>query len=82
MLVILTSSAAASDWVRAEVNTALKDPRFRGRVVPVRVDDALPDQMSSTFGSLDLLDVSNSPNPGDTIYEFLVQREQQIRAIR
>jgi hypothetical protein len=46
------------------------------------VDDALPDQMSLTFGSLDLLDVSNSPNPGDTIYEFLVQREQQIRAIR
>jgi class 3 adenylate cyclase/putative methionine-R-sulfoxide reductase with GAF domain len=80
MLVILTASAAASDWVRAEVNTALKDPRFQGRVVPVRVDNALPDQ-ASTLGSLDVLDVSASPNAGEAIYEFLVQREKQIRAV-
>lgn len=81
MLVVLTASAVASDWVRAEVNTALKDPRFRGRIVPRRVDDAFPYQLASTFGSLDVLDVSASPNAGDTIYEFLVQREQQIRAV-
>jgi adenylate cyclase len=81
MLVVLTASAAASDWVRAEVTTALKDPRFRGRVVPVRVDDAFPYQLASTFGPLDVLDVSASPNAGDMIYEFLVQREQQLRAV-
>jgi adenylate cyclase len=80
MLVVLTAHAAASDWVRAEVNTALKDPRFRGRVVPVRVDEALPSQITSDFGSLDALDVRTSPNAGDAIYQFLVQRERQLRA--
>lgn len=80
MLVILSASSAASDWVRAEVNTALKDPRFQGRVVPVRVDNALSYPAALPFGSLDVLDVSASPNAGDAIYEFLVQREQQIRA--
>ena len=81
LLVVLTQAAAASDWVRAEVNTALKDPRFQGRVVPVRVDDAFPYQMASSFGPLDVLDVSSSANAGDAIYEFLVQREQQIRSV-
>jgi hypothetical protein len=79
MLVILTVPAAASDWVRAEVNTALKDPRFKGRIVPIRVDKALPYQIASTFGPLDVLDVTASPNTGQTIYEFLVQRERQLR---
>lgn len=82
MLVILTASAVASDWVRAEVNTALKDPRFQGRVVPVRVDNALPYQASSAFGPLDVLDVSASPNPGEAIYEFLVHREKLNRAVQ
>jgi adenylate cyclase len=79
MLVILSVAAAASDWVRAEVNTALKDPRFRGRVVPVRVDKALSNQVALNFGSLDVLDVSASPNAGEAIYDFLVQRERQLR---
>ena len=81
MLVILTKNSATSDWVRAEVNTALKDPRFRGRVVPVRVDEALPSQIASSFGSLDVLDVRACPDTGEAIYQFLVQRERQLRAV-
>jgi adenylate cyclase len=80
MLVVLTAQAIASDWVRAEVNTALKDPRFRGRIVPVRVDDALPAQVVSSFGSLDALDVRTSQDVGGSIYQFLIERERQLRA--
>ena len=79
MLVVLTAHAAASDWVRAEVNTALKDPRFRGRVVPVRTDEALPSQIAANIGSLDVLDVRASEDVGEAIYQFLVQRERQLR---
>jgi hypothetical protein len=74
-------AAAASDWVRAEVNTALKDPRFRGRVVPVRVDETLPSQISADFGSLHALDVRTAPNAADAIYEFLVARERELRSV-
>jgi adenylate cyclase len=81
MLVVLTEHAAASDWVRAEVNTALKDPRFRGRVVPVRVDEALPSQVSTDFGSLHALDVRTSPNAADAIYRFLLERERELRTV-
>lgn len=80
VIVILTPSSATSDWVRAEVNTAMKDPRFQGRVIPIRVDETLPSQLSSTFGSLDALDVTASPSAGETIYEFLVKRGEQLRA--
>ena len=81
MLVVLTEHAAASDWVRAEVNTALKDPRFRGRVVPVRVDEALPSQVSTDFGSLHALDVRTLPNAADAIYRFLLERERELRTV-
>jgi len=80
VLVILTEHAAASDWVRAEVNTALKDPRFRGRVLPVRVDEALPSQVSLDFGSLHVLDVRTSANAADDICRFLTERERELRA--
>jgi class 3 adenylate cyclase len=79
MLVVLTEHAIASDWVRAEVNTALRDPRFRGRVLPVRVDEALPSQVSSAFGSLHALDIRTSPHAGDAIYRFLLERERELR---
>ena len=80
VLVILTEHSAASDWVRAEVNTALKDPRFQGRVIPVRVNDSLSFNLPAWFGSLDVLDVCNSESAGEAIYKFLVERERQLRA--
>jgi hypothetical protein len=80
MLVVVTAQAAASDWVRAEVNTALKDPRFHGRVIPVRLDESVPFKIASGFGPLDILDVNSSQNAGEVIYNFLVRREQQLRA--
>jgi len=82
MLVILTPHSAASDWVRAEVNTALNDPRFKGRIIPVRVDDAVPSNVPLWFGSLDILDVCNCENVGETICNFLIERERQLRAVK
>jgi class 3 adenylate cyclase len=81
MLVVVTEHAGASDWVRAEVNTALKDARFRGRVLPLRVDETLPSQIGADFGSLQALDVRTSPDPADAIYRFLVERELELRSI-
>lgn len=38
-LVILSPAALASEWVRKEVAIAMDDDRFRGRVIPVLIED-------------------------------------------
>jgi hypothetical protein len=75
----LTAHAVGSDWVRAEVNTALRDPRFQGRVIPVRLDESVPSQITSSFGPLDALDVRASQNAGEVIYNFCSARTTASR---
>lgn len=82
MVVVLTEHSASSDWVRAEVSTALKDHRFQGRLLPLRVDETLPSRISAECGSLLALDVRNSPSMADDICRFLVKRERELRATR
>jgi len=37
MIVILSPAAIASRWVKREVTHAIEEPRFDGRIIPVRI---------------------------------------------
>jgi len=38
VLVVVSENSVASDWVRAEVKTAMADPRFQNRILPLLVN--------------------------------------------
>jgi len=69
------------DWVRVEAHTALSDPRFHDRVVPLKKGSAMPAQISHELGELDALDLSLVPDAGQALYEFLSKRETELRMV-
>ncbi len=78
-VLITENSVQTGDWVRAEVNTAMNDPRFRDRIVPLKRGTAMPAQISHELGVLDALDLSSVSDPGDVLFEFLTRRETDLR---
>jgi adenylate cyclase len=79
-VLISEHSVQTGDWVRAEVNTALADPRFRNRVVPLKKGDANPSLICYELGQLNALDLSSAADPGQTLFDFLTRRETELRA--
>ena len=81
-VVVLVSENAVStpDWVRAEVNTALSEARFRDRVVPVKIENVQAAQISHDLGLLQTLDFSSVTDPGESLFQFLTQRETELRS--
>jgi class 3 adenylate cyclase len=79
--VLVSQNSAASDWVRAEVNTAMRDPRFQGRIIPLANGTAKPSEISHEVGLLDVLELSSVADPGETLYEFFNQRETALRNV-
>jgi hypothetical protein len=65
--------------IGAEVNTAMSDPRFRDRVVPLKRGEAMPAQISHELGLLNALDLSSVSDAGEVLYEFLTKRETELR---
>jgi len=81
VLVLVTDhSVQDGDWVRAEVNTALKDQRFANRVVPLTRGSVIPAQICHELGQLNALDLSSNGDPGRLLFEFLTRRETELRA--
>jgi len=79
VLVVVTAHTAQSDWVRAEIRTALTDPRFDRRVLPLKVDDAEPSQITHELGLIEALDVRQDPDIGQRLYQFLTTQEIMLR---
>ncbi len=79
VVLVSDNSVQTGDWVRAEAHTALSDPRFCNRVVPLRKGSAMPAQISHELGQLDALDLSSVPDAGQLLYEFLTKRETDLR---
>jgi hypothetical protein len=79
-VLVTDHSVQAGDWVRAEVNTALKDQRFTNRVVPLTRGRVIPGQISHELGQLNALDPSSIGDPGRLLFDFLTQRETELRA--
>lgn len=78
--VLVTEHSSASDWVRAEVQTAMRDPRFEHRIVPLTIDATQPIQISNELSQLQALHLKNVAESGDLLYQFLTAREGQLRA--
>jgi hypothetical protein len=80
VVLVTENSVKNGDWVRAEVNTALGDPRFADRVVPLTRGAVMPAQISHELGQLNALDLSKAAAPGELLFEFLIKRETELRA--
>jgi adenylate cyclase len=77
VIVIVSQHAAESDWVRAEIRTALKDPRLQSRILPVAIDDTKPSVLGDDLGQLHALDAHSSPDLGEAIFRLLAAPAEQ-----
>jgi class 3 adenylate cyclase len=80
VLVIISKHSALSDWVRAEVKTALGDPRLRGRILPLVVDDSSSALIHPDLTTLQVMDGRTNQNLGEGIRDFLLTREKEFRS--
>jgi TIR domain len=80
VIILLSSHSVGSDWVRAEVKTALGDPRFRGRILPVTVDGSSPALLHQDLATLHVMNGRASKDLGEDIRAFLIAREKDLRS--
>lgn len=80
VIVIVSTHSSKSDWVKAEVKTAANDPRFRGRILPVKVDDSDPGLISHDIAPLHAIDGRAVQNLGESIRDLLLTREKELRS--
>ena len=80
VIVIVSASSSKSNWVRAEVNTAASDPRFQGRILPVKLDDSDCALISHQIATVQALDGRALSNLGEEIRDLLVAREKDLRS--
>jgi class 3 adenylate cyclase len=77
---LLSTHSVGSDWVRAEVKTAVADPRFRGRILPVVLDESSPALINPELAALHVIDGRVTHNLGENIRDFLLAREKDLRS--
>jgi adenylate cyclase len=70
VIVIVSHHSAASDWVRAEVRTAIKDPRLHGRLLPVITDEARPSDLCVDLAQLHGLDARDPVDLGEKLFRL------------
>ncbi len=80
VIVIVSAGSSRSDWVRAEVNTAASDPRFQGRILPIKLDDSDCALISHQIAAVQALDGRALSNLGEEIRDLLVAREKDLRS--
>jgi class 3 adenylate cyclase len=80
VIVLVSSHSSKSDWVRAEVNTAGNDPRFRSRILPIKLDDSDPALISTQIATIHALNGQTAQNFGETVRDLLVSREKDLRS--
>jgi class 3 adenylate cyclase len=79
-VVVVSARSVASDWVRAEVQTAFKDPRLKARIIPVVIDDTSPGLIHHELGALHAVHAKSGANVAQDIYEALRVRTQHLEA--
>jgi len=80
VIVLVSSHSSKSDWVRAEVNTAGNDPRFRSRILPIKLDDSDPALISHQIATIQAVDGQTGTNLGKTIRDLLISGEKDLRS--
>jgi hypothetical protein len=77
VIVIVSQHSAASDWVRAEIRTALKEPRLNGRILPVTTDEAKPSSLGNEIAQLHGLDARDPVDLGEKLFRLLTASNQR-----
>lgn len=78
VIVVVSQYSVASDWVRAEVRSALRDPRLCGRVVPLAIDETRPIALGDELAQLHAMDGRNVADLAEGLFRlFTVRAEQQ-----
>jgi adenylate cyclase len=80
VVVIVSADSGRSDWVRAEVKTAMADPRFRNRILPLALDGSSAAQINPDLADLQAMDGCLTQNLGEKIGDFIVDRERQLQS--
>ena len=80
VVVVISRHSAASDWVRAEIRTALKDPRLAQRIIPVAIDDTSAALVSPELAVLQGVKARAGKNLAEEIYNVLKTRAAQEQA--
>ena len=80
VLVIVSADSGRSDWVRAEVKTAMADARFRNRILPLALDGSSAAQINPDLADLQAMDGCQTQSLGEKIGDFIVDRERQLRS--
>ena len=71
VIVVVSANAANSDWVKVEVRTAIADPRFTRRILPVTTDDTPLASISDQLGLIQALDARGVANLGEKLFQIL-----------
>jgi class 3 adenylate cyclase len=79
-VVVVSARSVASDWVRAEVRTAMKDPRLKDRIIPVVIDDTSPALVHHDLATVHSVFADKGEGAGQAIYEALRARTHQLEA--
>jgi adenylate cyclase len=77
MIVIVSEHSAASDWVRAEIRTALADPRLQQRILPVTIDGTNPAAIGDGLTFLHALDARDSRDLVESLLRILMEGSQK-----
>ncbi len=76
VVVIVSAHSAASDWVRAEIRTALGDSRLKHRIIPVALDDTNPALLGSDLSAVQAVDARAGGNLAEGIFKLLKARTE------
>jgi adenylate cyclase len=77
IIVIVSRNSIKSDWVKAEVQTGLRDPRFRGRILPIQIDASEPGLINNDLNFVHHLDGRSVKNLGESIRKVLLASETE-----
>jgi class 3 adenylate cyclase len=81
VIVVVSKNAAESDWVRAEIQTALTDSRLQRRILPIATDETRASAIGDALAGLHMLDARNSTDLAEDIFRFLAAPAGQQGAV-
>ena len=58
----------------------MADPRFRNRILPLTIDGSSAAQINPDLADLQAMDGCLTQNLGETIGDFIVDRERHLRS--
>jgi adenylate cyclase len=80
VLVLVSADSVKSDWVRAEVKAAMADLRFKGRILPLALDESSAAQINPDLAELQSLNGRVTANLGEKIGDDILAREKKLRS--